>query len=157
MVRKSKTKEKILERYTYVCPVCFGNLDECTCKLAPNHLIQIDRNFYPIIKKLNRKGHKTFGCCEGHWDGENNRHSGVLDLILVTSNPYKRDTDFDYCSSLPEVFKGKSHNNNLTHIGYYYGKDLDTKEKFEEVKMQRLAELEKWVDGLEDRSDLKGI
>lgn len=55
----------------YVCPVCFNQIDYCTCDSGSWYAIQIDRNIQEHIRILNTKGYKTQYCCESHKPCEN--------------------------------------------------------------------------------------
>lgn len=52
----------------YVCPLCFHQLHECTCKTFPPYsLLFIDEGIQRHIRALKSKGYITVGCCEGHY------------------------------------------------------------------------------------------
>lgn len=52
--------------FTYICPHCYREIDECRCLVYPYYLVQIDTLIVPIIRTLNKKGYITSACCSGH-------------------------------------------------------------------------------------------
>ena len=84
---------KNLNHYVYVCPCCFNTPAECTCAILPLALIQVDKQIWPTIKELNRKGYLTESCCEGH--------VGYNEMIYVL---FKKKHKIN--STLPKGFEG---------------------------------------------------
>lgn len=54
----------------FVCPKCFHQLQECTCRFFPWNLIFIDEKMQAVVRAFNQKGFITTGCCEGHYEDE---------------------------------------------------------------------------------------
>ena len=54
--------------FDYVCPVCFQQIQNCKCDIAPNTLIMIDQKIQWAIQQLNYKGQRTQACCAGHYN-----------------------------------------------------------------------------------------
>lgn len=63
-----ESKRKHRDEFTYICPYCFRELDDCRCATYPYHLVQIDKLIVPIVRTLNQKGYITTACCSGHID-----------------------------------------------------------------------------------------
>lgn len=61
-----KDKVDRLNEFTYVCPNCIREIEDCRCSSYPYYLVQIDRLMLPIIRELNKNGYRTTGCCAGH-------------------------------------------------------------------------------------------
>lgn len=59
-------KKETKDRFVYVCPSCWEEIDKCRCGSYPYFLIQVDRNILPIVRNLNLKGYQTCGSCESH-------------------------------------------------------------------------------------------
>ena len=54
----------------FVCPKCFYQLQDCTCRYFPWSLIFIDEKMQAVVRAFNQKGFITTGCCEGHFEDE---------------------------------------------------------------------------------------
>lgn len=115
----------------YVCPVCFNQINHCSCDRMPWYAIQIDRNIQQHIRMLNTKGYKTKYCCESHKPTESmyiefncdygignvielpegfERHGNGVSWICkrnMTDDEYKSEKNkhlkylLDWCKSLP--------------------------------------------------------
>lgn len=91
--------DELLQCYRdYVCPRCFRQPHECTCRdeqgrpVPPGSLVGIDRGLQEHIQILNDKGYHTAHCCEGHYVG------GGPYIHFAASHPFG--------SSLPGVPQG---------------------------------------------------
>ena len=128
-----KNKEAYIN---YVCPHCWNTLDNCICELfPPYHLIFIDRNIQEHIRLLNDKGYRTIGCCEGH------RERCINTYITFPEDYFKK-------ISTPEGFEYDKKRRTIT---YTYSPSM-TEEKMEELKVEKLAVLLKWIKNLPNRN-----
>ena len=117
----------------YVCPNCWHQVHECTCKFYPPwQLIMIDANIQEVVRILNQKGYTTIGCCESHYGDNCN--------LYVAFNMRYDDI------GLPDGFtyaKGK------TSVSYTFKKaEQETKEKYAEVKAEKLKALLEWAQSI---------
>ena len=128
-----KNKEAYMN---YVCPYCWRTLDNCICDLfPPYHLTYIDRNIQSHIQKLNAKGYRTIGCCEGH------RTDCINTYISFADNYFKK-------VGTPKGFKYDEKRRTIT---YTYSSKL-TERKMEELKAEKLSVLLEWVESLPDKN-----
>lgn len=65
-----KGKRKHRHEFTYICPRCYREIDDCRCSCYSYYLVQIDTLMVPIIRTLNKKGYITTACCSGHIEEE---------------------------------------------------------------------------------------
>ena len=120
----------------YVCPYCWNRLNKCTCKtFPPYHLVFVDENIQDHVRILNEKGYKTTGSCEGH-----------MSVCLYTYLSFPRDY-FD-SSTVPDGF---SYNDKKRSVICGYPNNI-TKEKFEELKKEKLATLLEWCNSLPNKN-----
>lgn len=120
----------------YVCPYCWNTLNKCTCELfPPYHLIFIDENIQEHIRLLNEKGYRTMYCCEGHSTEHSNTYISFAD---------------DYFKEVGTP-SGFNYDKKRRTISYSYSTKL-TKEKLEEVKKEKLAELLDWCKSLPNKN-----
>lgn len=136
-VMKIERSKRVIENY--VCPNCFHQVHECICKFYPPwQLIMIDVNIQEVVRILNQKGYTTIGCCESHFGGNNN--------IYIAFNMRYDDI------GLPNGFtyaKGK------TNISYSFKKsEQETKEKYEELKAEKLRALLDWAQSLPENPQI---
>lgn len=82
-----------LKEFTYVCPQCIREIEDCRCEFYPYYLVQIDKEILPVIRELNIKGYKTTGCCAGH-PRENDSNSAMVYICF--------DRDYEFNEPLPE-------------------------------------------------------
>ena len=61
-----ESKKKHRNEFTYICPFCFREIDDCRCSCYSYYLVQIDTLLVPVIRTLNQKGYITTACCSGH-------------------------------------------------------------------------------------------
>ena len=66
-----ESKKKHRADYSYICPHCYREIDDCRCSNYPYFLVQIDTLIVPVIRTLNIKGYITSACCAGHIDQDN--------------------------------------------------------------------------------------
>ena len=52
----------------YVCPICFNQIQNCTCICPPYTLIMVDNGIQEAVRSLNQKGYITVDSCEGHFE-----------------------------------------------------------------------------------------
>lgn len=62
-------KETFRSEYTYICPTCLHELDDCRCGEYPEQLVRIDTILLPTIRELNSKLYRTAFSCAGHQPG----------------------------------------------------------------------------------------
>ena len=124
----------------YVCPYCWHTLNKCVCDLfPPYHLILIDENIQEHIRILNEKGYRTTGCCEGH-------NKICVSTYIAFAKDYFENI------SIPEGFK---YDKKKKIIRYTYSTKL-TKEKMEEIKVEKLNILLEWCNSIPNRNEIKG-
>lgn len=131
-------KRARLEEFTYVCPFCIRELEDCRCRHYPYYLMQIDRKILPVIRELNSKGYKTTGCCAGHPNQEEFKSAGIYICF---------DRDYDFDEPFPEgseYFKSK---HSLSIIPPETCDDLNL---FQQEAIWRLSD---WAEMLFDLSD----
>ena len=63
-------KEAFRSEYTYICPNCLRELNDCRCGEYPEQLVKIDTILLPIIRELNNKLYRTAFSCAGHQPGD---------------------------------------------------------------------------------------
>lgn len=63
-------KQAIRDEYTYICPFCLHELEDCRCEHYPWTVVQIDTILLPVIRELNEKGYRTAHSCSGHKSGD---------------------------------------------------------------------------------------
>ena len=128
-------KNECKHEFEYVCPHCFNNIDNCTCKTYPYYLIQIDRLILPAIKELNYKGYITSACCAGHVeDGKS------INIYIAFENEYG-------FSSIP---KGAKYSKTGYSISYNFPNDL-TKEDRITLQEKCLNQIFEWVHNLQKK------
>lgn len=113
----------------YVCPQCFNQLPNCTCKFDSYNLIMIDNEIQYAIRELNKKNIYTETCCGGHYNNEYKEATSTY--ISFTSTP----------KTMPKNWKRRS--NTL-----YYKFNVDNVDDFDKEKIKAINELNNWVDGL---------
>lgn len=52
----------------YVCPICFNQIQNCTCIYPSYNLIMVDNRIQEAVRVLNQKGYTTVDSCEGHFE-----------------------------------------------------------------------------------------
>ena len=124
-MRRSK---KVMENY--VCPNCWHQVHECTCKFYPPwNLIMIDVNMQDVIRELNQKGYITIGCCESHYNDNRNMYIA-----------------FNMCYDDIGLPDGFSYAKGKTSVNYTFKKnELTTREKYESIKREKLNVLLEWA------------
>lgn len=132
-MRRSK---KVMENY--VCPNCWNQVQNCTCKFYPPwQLIMVDVGVQEVVRILNNKGWATTGCCESHFAENPNLYVCFM-------------TNFDI--GCPEGFtlaKGK------TCVTYNFRKkELETKEKYEALKAEKIKTLLEWAQSLPENPNV---
>lgn len=126
---------KIKKSYkNYVCPYCFRQINKCTCELPVWHLIMVDNSIQEHIQILNKKGYKTTGCCESHYDDNSI-------CIYIT---FGVDYGFGRTIPLPDGFKVIKSKHG---IEYRFRGKLSEEERNAQ-KEQKLAELLEWCKNL---------
>ncbi len=109
------SKDIPLSEYSYVCPHCFNEVENCTCRSYPYTLIQIDKLMVPIIKELNYKGYMTMYCCAGHPDYQTKGDNPFIDIM------FKEDYVF------PEQFpNGAVFRKSSNTLSYEYPDNMDS-------------------------------
>ena len=121
MSRKIRIKD-------YVCGGCFERPKDCTCGVIPWTLIMIDEKLQYAIRNLNKKGHITQACCEGHFD------KGKTQYMYISFRD-KHEPPMGW----------KSDRQNI-----YYKLDAKTKEGFIEQQNAGIKLLNTWVENLEN-------
>ncbi len=124
--------KKMMENY--VCPICFNQLDKCICKSYPPwSLIMVDKGIQEVVRILNNKGYITKASCESHYDGN---HILYVSFLM----------DFPFSIPVPD---GLKYNKIHKIIEYRFKKkDLESKEKFDAIKAQKIELLTEWVKQL---------
>ena len=121
---------------SFVCPKCFNQINNCTCKFIPDYLIGIDEEMQYAIKILNQKRYVTQYCCCGHTNVKTEDGKYFLSMYIQFAN------NIDIVS-VPDGWN--KDRNNAIYSKIYYPK---TKKLFYEIQKQELEKLNKWVDGL---------
>lgn len=120
----------------YVCPKCFNQLQNCTCKsFPPWDLLYIDQRIQPHVRILNEKGYVTFTSCEGHYLGK----PGVTSHVGFAR-------DYDIFSDLPEGF---TYNKSKRMLWCFYDAKLN-RDQFDAERAFNLAKLLQWCQDLPD-------
>lgn len=65
MAEHSYSSEPNGHPQTKVCGVCFQSMNKCKCKSKTDWGILIDNRILKTIRTFNKKGYRSFGCCEG--------------------------------------------------------------------------------------------
>ena len=128
--------KKVLENY--VCPECWHQVQDCTCKYFPPwSLIMIDVGIQEIIRILNEKGWRTTGCCESHFTGNTNIHVCFI---------------MDYNIGCPDGFNLAKRK---TCIVYQFKKnELQTRERYEAVKAEKIKALLEWAKSIPENQHI---
>jgi hypothetical protein len=101
----------------------------------PYHLILIDKNIQEHIRILNEKGYRTTACCESHM-------KICLNTYITFVDNYFEGKD------IPDGFR---YDKKRRMVTCSYSTKL-TKEKMEELKMEKLKTLLEWCKDLPNRS-----
>lgn len=129
-------QKRIKKMYeNYVCPDCWNQVQDCTCKYFPPwHLIMVDVEMQEIVRVLNNKGYVTNGSCSSHYNG-----NSIMYISFIT--PYES-------IGLPDGFsyaKGK------TSIVYSFKKkERENKALYEEIKAQKINTMLEWALSLNE-------
>lgn len=123
----------------YVCPQCFEQLSKCKCDNYPQRLLHIDLNIQKIIRDLNKKGYKTLGCCEGHFE----KHDAEFYVIMN----YDLEKDF---SELPIGFKKYRRLPTSAYKIYHMYEHTENKDVFEKEKKECIDSFNNWLETLKD-------
>lgn len=145
VVEPPQPRENWLEIYlNYACPKCFNGLDRCTCGgIIPGaYLVHLDRNLQQPVHDLNKKGFRTIGCCESHYDQEQGNK-----LYINFAHEYQ----FGELLPVPEGFK---YNVKTREIFVVYS-GSHTAEEREAAKAKDIVTLQEWCNNLPDNSDKK--
>ena len=140
----------------FVCSDCFETIANCKCN---NHnyssIIDIDKDIYPAIKRLNQLGYKTKFCCQGHIN------NGTIQAYIYFSN----DSKTEMLPTLPDNWQYESYKyagvfkyryniirSNIPFSRYKLSK-LTDKEKQEYIQ-NNIQSLNEWVENLPLRSEI---
>ena len=129
-------KRERLNDFSYVCPRCLRELDDCRCKSYPYNLIQIDKLILPIIRELNSKGYITKWSCAGHPNRDK-----LFSIYIVFKENYEFDEPFP---------AGGKYSKSNCSITYFAPDDCDDLLAFQ---TKILSELEFWAEMLDDLND----
>lgn len=127
-------KRSHLKDLAYVCPNCIRDIRDCRCAVYPYYLVQIDRLMVPIIRELNSKGYKTTGCCAGHPESDEYKHSSIYIAFAE---------DYDFDEPFPEGGKYSKVKHTISYI--------PTEENYDDLEgfqMDVLQRLEDWAEML---------
>ena len=131
-MRRSK---KVAENY--VCPKCFNQIQNCTCDFYPPwQLIMVDIGMQEVVRILNQKGYRTIGCCESHFDREPNMYIAF---------------SYHFDLPLPEGFCFAKSKTNILYP--FKSRELASKEKYNQIKTEKLNALLEWAKALPDNAD----
>lgn len=120
----------------YVCPECFRQLNKCECDYFPPYsLLFIDVNIQDQIRNLNKKGYRTSGCCEGHFQS-------------YSVEPYVTFIKDYHFNKMPDGFSYKKSKNGVI------AKTIHTKnkEEYDTLKRELLNNLSEWVEELPENN-----
>ena len=131
-----KKKRERLKDFSYVCPRCLRELEDCRCETYPYNLIQIDKLILPIIRELNIKGYMTKWSCAGHPNIKEN-----FGIYIA----FKENYDFD--EPFPSGGVYSKSNCSITYTAPDDCRDLL------EFQTKKLEELEFWSEMLDDLND----
>ena len=121
----------------YVCPNCFRQMHECTCKTYPNYYaIWIDKGIQEHVRILNDKGYTTEYSCESH---------EPMNIIYVN---FDRTYGMGDGIKIPKGFKYTKRSCQLEHR---YDKNI-SREDFEAEKKKHLDILLEWCKSLPDNN-----
>lgn len=111
----------------YVCPLCFNQIENCTCIYPSFTLIMIDNQIQDAVRILNQKGYRTMDSCEGH----------IENMIPNTYISF-----YEPIKSAPVGF---------TNEGKVIRKiySCDNKKTFNKEKKEAIENLNKWAENLE--------
>lgn len=139
MLVERKFEDRATYSYdNYVCPHCLRRLNDCECKVfPPYYLMMIDAGIQEIIRKLNRKGYKTIGCCESHYG----LMSPNINIIFARKYPF----------NIPKGFEPIKNGNGIAHE---YDQKI-SKADWKKEKEKYIHILEKWVDELPELDNVK--
>ena len=121
----------------YVCPHCFEQISKCKCEVYPQNLLHIDINLQKPIREINKKGYRTLGCCEGHFD----KHDTELYIVI------NLDMDKDF-AELPQGFKSYRQLPSSAYKIYYEYQSNEDEENFELEKQNSINRLNAWIDAM---------
>ena len=127
------SKRKHLNEFTYICPSCFRELDDCRCASYSYFLVQIDKLIVPFIRVLNKKGYTTTACCSGHIEEDH------CCSIYVA---FKDEHDFG--SNLPD---GAVYSKAARTVSYHGLDKMNTEERTNFQK-DCIARFMEWADAL---------
>ena len=128
-----ESKRKHRDEFTYICPHCFRELDDCRCLVYPYNLVQIDKLLVPIIRNLNQKGYITTSCCSGHLE-----ESHCLAIYVA----FKEEHDFG--SNIPA---GAAYSKAERMINYS-GLDMMNVEERAQYQKECIEKFTAWADDL---------
>jgi len=128
-----ESKRKHRNEFTYICPYCFRELDDCRCATYPYHLVQIDKLILPVIRTLNQKGYITTACCSGHLE-----ESHCVSIYIAFKEEY------DFGSNIPAGAAYGKTGRTLSYNG------LDKMNVEERAKFQKecIEKMTAWADAL---------
>lgn len=128
-----ESKRKHRDEFTYICPHCFRELDDCRCATYPYHLVQIDKLIVPLVRTLNQKGYITTACCSGHIDEQH-----CCSIYLAFKDEY------NFGSNIPA---GAAYGKTGRTLSYN-GLDQMTREERIKFQAECIAKLTAWADAL---------
>lgn len=129
-------KKHRLQDFTYVCPYCVREIEDCQCEHYPYFLIQVDTLMVPIIRELNALGYKTTGCCAGHPE----QGAGYTNIYVAF------DKEYDFSEPLPEGAQWSK----LKHC-ISFEAPVQGYEELVEFQQQTLDKLSDWAETLSDQ------
>ena len=102
--------------------------------MYPDALIQIDKNIYPIVRELNRKGYITEACCEGHISEKREYSNNKIYISFKKTQKFKIPLPKGFAITADTIWGS-------------FGGDTNRAKKIKKTKM--LNDLYLWVKNLE--------
>ena len=111
----------------YVCPICFNQIQNCTCIYPSYNLIMVDNRVQEAVRVLNQKGYITVDSCEGHFEN-------------IVPNTY-----ISFVNKIQSAPAGFNNEGKVVRKIYH----CSSKNVFEKEKREAIKNLTDWANNLE--------